>query len=266
MRLETDRLTVRYGRAGPPVLEAVSMNVPGGCFYTILGPNGSGKSTLLRALLGALPSQSGSVTLDGKPIQKWTRRQLAREVGVVQQSETVTFPISVRDLVAMGRYPRLGALEAEGPRDREAVENALTRCGVADLAEREVGTLSAGELQRARIARAIAQEPRAMILDEPTASLDLGHEMRILTFLREAADAGLTVVLITHHIAVAARFSDRLLLLDRGHAAAEGEPRAVLEEKVLGRVYGWKVTVRTDPATGFPTVTPLPNGGGAAAL
>jgi iron complex transport system ATP-binding protein len=264
MRLETESLTVRYGPVGPPVLDGVSMRVPGGCFYTILGPNGSGKSTLLRALLGALPVEAGTVTLDGRSIDRWTRKQLAREVGVVPQTESVAFPISARDLVAMGRYPRLGALEPEGPRDRAAVDDALLRCDVAQLADRDVGTLSAGELQRVRIARAIAQEPRAMILDEPTASLDLGHEMRILTFLRGAADAGLTVVLITHHIAVAARFSDRLLLLEKGRAAAEGEPAAVLEEEVLGRVYGWKVMVRTDPATGFHTVTPLANGGAAA--
>jgi len=264
MRLEAESLTVRYGPTGPPVLDGVSMRVPAGCFYTILGPNGSGKSTLLRALLGTLPAQSGTVTLDGRPLGKWTRRQLAREVGVVPQTESVTFPISARDLIAMGRYPRLGALEPEGPRDREAVDDALRRCEVAELADREVGTLSVGELQRVRIARAVAQEPRAMILDEPTASLDLGHEMRILTFLRGAADAGLTVVLITHHIAVAARFSDRLLLLERGRTAAEGEPAAVLEEGILGRVYGWKVMVRRDPATGFPTVTPLAGGGAAA--
>ena len=264
MRLETEALTVRYGPTGPPVLDGVSMRVPGGCFYTILGPNGSGKSTLLRALLGTLPAEAGTVTLDGRPLDKWTRRQLAREIGVVQQAESVTFPISARELVAMGRYPRLGALEREGPRDRQAVEDALGRCEVADLAEREVGTLSVGELQRVRIARAIAQEPRAMILDEPTASLDLGHEMRILTFLRRAADAGLTVVLITHHIAVAARFSDRLLLLEKGHAAAEGEPGAVLEEGILGRVYGWRVAVRTDSATGLLTVVPLNDDGAAA--
>jgi iron complex transport system ATP-binding protein len=263
MRLETESLAVRYHSAGPPVLDGVSMRVPGGCFYSILGPNGSGKSTLLRALLGTLPTQAGSVTLDGRPIEKWTRRQLAREVGVVPQTESVTFPISARDLVAMGRYPRLGALQPEAVRDREAVEDALRRCEVAELGDREVGTLSAGELQRVRIARAIAQEPRAMILDEPTASLDLGHEMRILTFLREAANAGLTVVLITHHIAVAARFSDRLLLLEKGRAAAEGDPTTVLDEGILGRVYGWRVTVRKDPATGFYAVTPLPGGDAA---
>jgi iron complex transport system ATP-binding protein len=161
----------------------------------------------------------------------------------------------------MGRYPRLGPLQPEGPRDRAAVDDALVRCDVAELASRDVGTLSVGEVQRVRIARAIAQEPRALILDEPTASLDLGHEMRILTFLRGAADAGLTVVLITHHIAVAARFSDRLLLLERGRVAAEGEPAAVLEERILGRVYGWNVAVRTDPATGFYSVTPLASDG-----
>lgn len=257
MKFETRNVVARYRRSAPPALNGVTMSVPDGCFYTVLGPNGSGKSTLLRALVGSLAIESGSVSIDGRPRASWTRKALAREVGVVTQTESPTFPISVRELVAMGRYPRLGAFRTEGPDDRVAIERALTECDALDLADRDVGTLSGGEFQRVRIARALAQEPRALILDEPTASLDLAHEMAILRLLRHSTAGGLTVVLITHHIDVAARFADRLLLLERGAVAAEGTVEEVVRESVLERVYGWRVAVRTNPLTGQPSVTPL---------
>ena len=182
---------------------------------------------------------------------------MARSVGVVTQTESVTFPMSARELVAMGRYPHLGALERERPDDRNAVLAALEQCDVLGLADREVGTLSGGELQRVRIARALAQEPRALVLDEPTASLDLRHEMGILGLLRTSADAGLTIILVTHHLDLAARFSDRLLLLNGGEVAAEGNVEEVLREEVLRRVYRWPIAVRKDPETGSLAVTPL---------
>jgi iron complex transport system ATP-binding protein len=257
MRFEADGLVVRYRAQSRPALDGVSMRVPEGCLYCVLGPNGSGKSTLMRALVGPLSVASGAISIDGIPRQDWTRRELARSVGVVTQSESPTFPISVRELVAMGRYPRLGPFQAERRDDREAVERALADCDAVDLAHRDVGTLSGGEFQRVRIARAIAQEPRALVLDEPTASLDLAHEMAILRLLREATTGGITVVLITHHIDLAARFGDRLLLLDGGRVAAEGTVDEVVREDILERVYGWRVAVRTNPVTGQPTVTPL---------
>jgi iron complex transport system ATP-binding protein len=167
------------------------------------------------------------------------------------------FPMSARALVAMGRYPHLGALGAEGQHDREAIERALDRCDVAELAERDVHTLSGGELQRVRIARALAQEPAALVLDEPTASLDVRHEMTILELLRASADDGMTVLLVTHHLDLAARYADRLLLLDRGRVAAEGTAREVFREEVLEAVYGWPVAVDADPRTGTPRMTPL---------
>ena len=178
-------------------------------------------------------------------------------MGAVTQSEQISFPLTARELVAMGRYPYLGPLEREGPEDRKAIEAALTACDLTDLAEREVTTLSGGEFQRARLARALAQEPRALVLDEPTASLDVGHEMTILELLRSCADSGITVLLITHGLDMAARFADRMLLLSRGVVAAEGTPREVVREKTLESVYGWPLAVHEDPATGAPRVTPL---------
>ncbi len=256
MRLQAEGLTVRYPGLPRPALEAVTVDVPSGAFYAVLGPNGSGKSTLMRALLGVTPLASGRVTLDGRGTPAWSRKEMARAVGAVPQSETIAFPLTTRELVAMGRYPHLGPLEAEGEEDRRAVERALVACDVADLAQRDVTTLSGGELQRARIARALAQEPRALVLDEPTASLDIRHEMAILELLRAAADDGMTVVLITHGLDVAAQFADRMLLLSRGTVAADGIPTEVVREDVLADVYEWPISVRPDPLTGAPRVTP----------
>jgi iron complex transport system ATP-binding protein len=255
--LEATALTVHYPNVRLPALDSVNMVVPKGAFYAVLGPNGSGKSTLLRALLGMVPHASGRISLSGRPISDWNRRALAREAGVVTQSEAIAFPITVRELVAMGRYPHLGALQSERITDRAAIAEAMRVCDVGDLAHRFLSTLSGGELQRARVARAFAQEPNILLLDEPTASLDIRHEMEILELLRTSADAGMTIFLITHHLDLAARFADRLLLLDHGRVAAEGEPREVLLEATLRRVYGWPISVSNDPATGVLQVTPL---------
>jgi ABC-type cobalamin/Fe3+-siderophores transport system ATPase subunit len=250
-------LTVRYPGAKRPALDQVSMSVPPGSLYAVLGPNGSGKSTLLRALLGIAEAESGECLVDQIPTPQWNRRDLALRVGVVPQNEPMAFPVSVRDVVALGRYPHLGSFRSEGPADREAIRKAMDRCDVSDLAERPVTDLSGGELQRVRIARALAQEPQYLALDEPTASLDIAHEMEVLHLLRASAEDGMTVLLVTHHLDSAARFADRMLLLDRGQVAAEGTPAEVLRSDTLQRVYGWDVDVRDDPVTGSLRVTPL---------
>jgi iron complex transport system ATP-binding protein len=255
--LEATELTVHYPNAPEPALDSVTMVVPRGTFYAVLGPNGSGKSTLLRALLGMVSHAAGQARLSGRPISDWDRRALAREVGVVTQSESVAFPITVRELVAMGRYPYLGALQSEAATDIEAISEAMRMCDIEPLSHRFLSTLSGGEIQRTRVARALAQEPNILVLDEPTASLDVRHEMEILELLRASADHGMTIFLITHHLDLAARFADRLLLLDRGRVAAEGEPREVLQEETLRRVYEWPIAVSDDPATGVRHVTPL---------
>jgi iron complex transport system ATP-binding protein len=260
MSFEARNLTVRYRPSAPPALDRVSMAVPRGCFYAVLGPNGSGKSTLMRALLGLVTAESGEARFEERPVGEWTRRDLARRVGAVSQRESTAFPISVRDLVEMGRYPHLGPLRPMTRQDRQAVEEALRRCDASELAEREVGTLSGGEFQRVRIARALAQEPSTLMLDEPTASLDVRHEMAILRLLRDAADRGTTVFLVTHHLNLAARFADLALLLDRGHVAAEGVISEVFRRETLEQVYEWPLSVSIDPTTGTPSITPLDPG------
>ena len=160
-------------------------------------------------------------------------------------------------MVSMGRYPHLGPLEGERSKDRGAVYEALEVCDVTHLINRDLSTLSGGELQRVRIARALAQEPMALILDEPTSSLDIKHEMEILELLKQSVASGLTVILTTHGLDLAARFSDHMLLLSEGRVAVEGTPDEVVNEEALAEVYGWPVKVEWEATTGSPRVTPL---------
>lgn len=244
-------LRFTYPRAAAPALDGVDLDVPAGGVYAILGPNGSGKSTLLRVLLGALAPQAGEARYAGRPLAEWTPRELARRIGVVPQAEELAFPITVRELVAMGRYPHLGNWRREGEADRVAIEQAMIRCDVLDLAGRPLATLSGGERQLVRIARALAQQPDTLVLDEPTAALDIRHEMEIFELVAAlAATDGVTVVLVTHNINLAARYASRILLLDRGRVAAEGEPAAVLTRETVERVYRWPVVVERHPGPG----------------
>lgn len=267
-------LRYRFPGADQDAVVDVDLAVPRGAFYAVIGPNGCGKTTLLRLLLGALTPDHGDIQYDGRPLggrttggltaggpDAWERRELARRVGVVPQSEELVFPLTVRELVAMGRYPHLGPWHGERAADRSAVGSAMARCDVAAFATRPMGTLSGGERQRARLARALAQEPDTLVLDEPTASLDIAHEMGIFELLRGLADNGTTVLMVTHNLNVAARYADRLLLMDRGRPVAEGEPGDVFTADTLETVYRWPVAVAPHsgpgPDTDAPQVTPL---------
>ena len=257
MRFETTDLVIKYPGQDRPALNSVNMSAPSGSFYAVLGPNGSGKSTLMKGLLGIAKADQGRALIAERNVSNWDRKALARVIGVVSQSETVSFPITVREMVGMGRYPHLGPLEGEGSEDKVAVHEALEVCDVTHLVNRDLSTLSGGELQRVRIARALAQEPIALILDEPTSSLDIKHAMEILELLKQSVASGLTVILTTHGLDLAARFSDRMLLLSEGQVAAEGTPDEVVNEETLADVYGWPVKVEWEPTTGSPRVTPL---------
>jgi iron complex transport system ATP-binding protein len=254
-------VTFRYPEAGRPAVDGVTLEVPAGACTAVIGPNGSGKSTLLRLLLGTLTPAPGEVTLDGRAVAEWERAAIAREVGVVPQGEEAAFPMTVREMVAMGRYPHLGPWRRERDEDRRAIDQAMHRCDVLALAHRLVSTLSGGERQRARVARALAQEPAALALDEPTAALDVSHEMAIFELLRELGRGGTTVLLVTHNLNLAARYADRLVLLDRGRVAAAGAPAEVLTRETVERVYGWPVRIAPHegpgPDQGAPQVVPL---------
>ncbi len=259
---EARDLRFSYAGASQPAIDAVDLRVDAGSLYAVIGPNGSGKSTLLKLLLGALQPDEGSVVYRGLRLVDWSRRSLAQQIGVVPQGEGTAFPITVRELVAMGRYPHLGLLQRPRPADRAAIEEAMDRCDVIDVAERPIATLSGGERQRALIARALAQQPAALVLDEPTVSLDIRHEMEIFELLaRFTQNDDVTVVLVTHHINLAARYADRLLLLDRGLTAAEGGPSDVVAREIIEQVYGWSVVVSPHPGpgrdAGAPQILPL---------
>ncbi len=249
--LELSGATVRYPGAGgerPPAVAEVSLAVRAGECVAVVGPNGAGKTTLLRALLGLVPCAAGRALALGREARAWRRDELARVVGVVAQREEPAFPLTVREAVEMGRYPHLGAWRSPGPADREAVARAMRRADVAALGERWVGTLSGGEWQRVRIARALAQEPRALVLDEPTASLDVRHEMELFELVAGlVAHDGLAALVVSHHINVAARFAGRLVLLAGGRVVADDVPARVLEPARLEAVFGWPVSVQRLP-------------------
>jgi iron complex transport system ATP-binding protein len=254
--LRLENVTYRYPGASRDALHGVSLAISPGVFQAVLGPNGSGKTTLVRIALGALKPLSGRADIDGRPASEWARRDLARLVGVVPQREDNLFPQRVRETVLLGRYPYLSLWGRERAEDHAAVDRALAACDVTDLADRWVWTLSGGEYQRVRVARALAQEPRLLVLDEPGVSLDLRHEMALFELVRGLVDSQqLGVLMITHDLNLAASFADSLLLLSEGTVVASGAPEGVLTRQTVERVFGWPVALQT--VEGRPHMVPL---------
>ncbi|HEY2804973.1 MAG TPA: ABC transporter ATP-binding protein [Gemmatimonadales bacterium] len=227
-----------------PQLDRVSLAVSPGECVAIVGPNGAGKTTALRALLGIAPLNAGSALLMGRPVAEWERPALARTVAAVSQREEPAFPVTVLDVVKMGRYPHLGPWRAAGAADDLAVQRALARADIGSLSDRLVQTLSGGEWQRVRIARALAQEPRVLVLDEPTASLDVRHEMELFELVQGLTREGMAALVVSHHLNAAARFADRLVLMSAGRVAADGPAEQVLTAQRLSLVFGWPVSVQ----------------------
>jgi iron complex transport system ATP-binding protein len=201
-----------------------------------VGANGSGKSTLLRAMLGLVPLAKGEALLGDASVTALARIEVARRATLVLQDTHVEAPITVRDLVELGRYPHRGTPLAA--HDRARVDAALARVDVASIAARDVRTLSGGELQRAHLARALAQDTPVLLLDEPTASLDLGHQHTLLEVLRALAVEGRAIAAVLHDLTVAARWAERIVLLARGHVLAVGPPREVLVPDTIERAFG----------------------------
>ena len=242
-------------------MRRVSLSVAPGRLLAVAGPNGSGKTTLLRLLSGSLVPQAGEVRLGDRLLSEFDDRDRARMLAVVPQSESSPFPVTVREMVGMGRFAHLGPWERLGTRDRAVVEHALERCAVAAFAGRQLGELSGGERQRARIARALAQEAPVLLLDEPTAGLDLRYRMELFHLLQELCAEGLALLVVTHDLNLAARFADRLLILDQGRARARGTPVEVLSQETLEGVYEWPLRLVRHPGpgsdTGAPQTVPL---------
>ncbi len=234
-------LTVVLG--GETVLDRVSLTVARGSWLSIIGPNGAGKTTLLRALIGLVPTR-GSVMLDGVAVGARSRRDRARAAAVVAQNPVVPPGMSVRDYVLLGRTPHLRPLGRDGAADVLAVRDALDQLDLVRFADRPLDTLSGGERQRAFMARALAQAAPILLLDEPTTSLDVGHQQEVLELVDGLRRTnGLTVVSTMHDLTLAGQYADRLLLLDRGRGVAAGTAVEVLTEHNLDRFYGARVRV-----------------------
>jgi iron complex transport system ATP-binding protein len=241
-----------HHRFGPlRVLDDVEISVSPGQLLVALGPNGAGKTTLLRVLSGVLTPNAGVVELEGDRLADLTRREIARRVAVVPQDSVVPFPFRVSEIVAMGRSPHLGPLGREGVADRDAIASSLRAMGLLPVAERRFQTLSGGERQRVLFARALAQDPNLLLLDEPTAHMDLGHRLFVFESLRRWITEGgrsRAALVVTHDLGLAARFADGILLLHRGRVVAEGTPEEVLQPDRIGSVYAADVQVFRDDA------------------
>jgi len=245
----------------PAVLRELSFSIAHGEMVALVGPNGAGKSTVLRAATRVLAPRAGCVLLAGRDIAALDARDVARQVAVVAQQSEAPFGMTVRELVALGRTPHLRLLLGAMRHDRVVTEWALSATGVDHLSERFVEELSGGERQRVFIARALAQEPRVLLLDEPTANLDLQHQVAALDFLRaQAREAGLAVLAAIHDLQLAALYCDRVVVLNRGELVASGTPEEVLTPGVLLPTFGQAIVVAPHPTHGVPLVSVAPNG------
>ncbi|WP_067686742.1 heme ABC transporter ATP-binding protein [Nocardia jejuensis] len=240
---------------GRRVLEDVDFDVVAGQIVALVGPNGAGKSTLLAALAGEMRPSTGTVELDGRPLADWAPVEMARRRAVLPQNHTVGFPFTAREVVAMGRAP--WARTPRQDHDERRIADALSATDVHHLAARTFPALSGGERARVALARVLAQDTATLLLDEPTAALDLGHQEQVLRLARARATAGAAVVVVLHDLGVAAAYADRVAVLDAGRIAAHGPPREVLTTELLTRVYKHPVDVFDHPVTGNQLVLPV---------
>jgi len=244
---------IRVAYNGHPVLDGIDLEVEVGEWVGLIGPNGAGKTTLLRALAGTVPD-AGSVTLGGRSVRRLSRREWSRSVALVPQHPTIPAGMRVVDYVLLGRTPHLGYFATEGAEDLAVVRRVLEEMGLVALAARRLDALSGGELQRAVLARALAQGPELLLLDEPTTSLDIGRQQEAMDLVDDLRHAGHTVVSAMHDLTIAGQFHDRLLLLSEGKVVAAGRPVEVLTPQLIERHYGAKVVVTVDTAGGVTVV------------
>jgi iron complex transport system ATP-binding protein len=246
-------LSVRLGRHA--AVEQVDVTLEPGALVGVIGPNGAGKSTLIRALLGLVKPASGLVTIDGQDVARLDRQAMARAVAYLPQGQVLHWPLSVERLVALGRLPHLGPLSRLTAADEAVIEAAMARADVLHLKGRVATELSGGERARVLLARALAVGARGLIADEPLAALDPGHQIDVMDLLRGEARGGALVVTVLHDLSMAARYCDRLLLMDGGALVADGAPMDVLTADALARVYG--VTARIERDGGVPLIVPM---------
>ena len=245
-------LSVRLGRH--PAVNGADLLLEPGELVGIIGPNGAGKSTLIRALLGLVGRSGGTVLIDGDDSARLSRREIARRIAYLPQGQTLHWPLAVERLVALGRLPHLGPLSRLSAEDEAQIDAALMRADVLHLKGRVATELSGGERARVLLARALAVGAPALIADEPLAALDPGHQIDVMDLLRAEAQAGSLVVAVLHDLSMAARYCDRLVLMERGSPVADGAPLDVLTKGNLARVYG--ISARIETNGDWPLVLP----------
>ena len=248
---------LRFGYGGSALFDGLELSLPGGGMTGLIGANGSGKTTLLKLISGVLRPDGGSVAAGGREVASIPPPERARRIAVVPQESRLIFDFTVLEVVLMGRAARLGLLGIEGREDLEIARHALARTGMMDLAGRPVSHLSGGERQLVFVARALAQEPGLLLLDEPTAYLDIRHRLEIYRILGQLSrDQGITILTTSHDINLAARFCPRLVLLKRGRILADGPTAEVFRAEILSEVYDTPLRVLLDPETGSGLALP----------
>lgn len=253
IELEIENLGLAYGNN--VVMRDLTFRVSPGEMVGLIGPNGSGKSTVIKALSRVIRPQSGKILLDGRNITDIRRTELARMIGVVPQMPLLPSTFSAFEIVLMGRNPHLGLLRHESARDMEITWEAMGRTAIRSLAERQIGELSGGEIQRIIIARVLAQEPKSILLDEPTSNLDINHQVEILDLIKNLCrEDNLMVVITLHDLNLAAQYCDRLILINNGRVHAQGRPAEVINAQNIEEVYGAGNCVYEHPVNGLPTV------------
>jgi iron complex transport system ATP-binding protein len=232
-----------FGFPGRTIGSGINFTLAPGEVLCVLGPNGGGKTTLFRTILGLLEKHSGHIAFDGKEIENLSREQIARRAGYVPQGHSAYFAFSLREFVLMGRTSRLGPFSSPGRIDREIAQRALQSLGIADLADKSVTEISGGERQLALVARALAQEPRLLVMDEPTASLDFGNQIRVLERITALASSGISILFSSHNPDQAFLSAQRVLLLGEGRALEIGTPKDVMRSDTLQRLYGVSIRI-----------------------
>ncbi len=252
--LEVHNISVAYGSR--LVIQDISFALGDGQIVVLLGPNGAGKTTLIRGLNASVPLASGEVKFEQRPLQELSRREIARSIAVVAQENETKFPVTVLEFVLAGRFVHGRAFGWETDADVEAAQRALSQCDLAEFSERLMNELSGGERQRVVLARAIATDARILLLDEPTANLDLAHQALMFRLIRERClGQGCSAVVITHDLNLAAEFADQILMLKDGKVFAFGQPAEVLDQRNIDEVYSVQVLLDENPASGKVRVT-----------
>ncbi len=260
IELEMQGVTLGYNHQ--PVLSGIDFKVGPGELVGLIGPNGSGKSTIIKALSRIIAPAAGRILVGGRAITAIPRRELARLVGVIPQLPLLPSTFTAFEIVLMGRNPHLGLFQSESRRDWEIARQAMAKTATAALADRHVNELSGGEIQCLLIARVLVQETKAILLDEPTANLDIGRQREVLDLIKRlCAEDNLAVLAAVHDLNLAAQYCDRLLLIDEGHIHARGTPAEVITEANIRQVYGAGNCVYTHPVNGLPTVLLSTNAG-----